>query len=175
MSIRYTKRALADIAGYSYRRLHDIDMKLADGDKLYVETDDGYDINIFVRNWVKYNVERERNGREEDLDAVRAAHEHVKMEKSQLTLAKMRGELVLVEDVHALWASIVTRVQQNLLVIPKKLAPRLTRLKSVEEVHDMIDAEIRTSLTLISETPLPDAEGARETDDAEEDGAEQEK
>lgn len=54
-----TKKELASIAGYTYRRLHDIDLSLPDDEKLFVADDDGkYKLDVFVQHWVKYNVER---------------------------------------------------------------------------------------------------------------------
>ena len=46
--IYLTKKELATIAGYTYRRLHDIDMGLPDGKKLFVKGEGGkYDLALF--------------------------------------------------------------------------------------------------------------------------------
>ena len=84
MAQSMTKKELANIAGYTYRRLHDIDRDLPDNKKLFVESEGGkYDLALFVQRWVKYNVENEA-GDEDDLDLVKARHEAVKMQKTEL-------------------------------------------------------------------------------------------
>ena len=50
MAIEYTKKELASIAGYSYRRLHDIDTRLPPAGKLFVLSEGGkYALAIFVQ------------------------------------------------------------------------------------------------------------------------------
>ena len=79
-----TKKELATISGYTYRRLYDIDMSLPPDGKLFVECEDGkYDLAIFVQRWVKYNIDRETS-EEADLDMVKAKHEIVKTRKTML-------------------------------------------------------------------------------------------
>lgn len=52
-----TKKELAQIAGYTYRRLYDIDLSLPQEKKLFVKGDGGkYDLAVFVQRWVNYNV-----------------------------------------------------------------------------------------------------------------------
>lgn len=44
-----TKKQLAEASGYSYRRLHDIDMELPEKEKLFVKSEGGkYDLALFV-------------------------------------------------------------------------------------------------------------------------------
>lgn len=50
-----TKKELAQIAGYTYRRLYDIDLSLPQEKKLFVKGDGGkYDLAVFVQRWVNY-------------------------------------------------------------------------------------------------------------------------
>ncbi|MBR6224322.1 MAG: hypothetical protein IKR02_01210, partial [Firmicutes bacterium] len=55
-----TKKELATIAGYTYRRLYDIDRDQPPDRKLFVESEGGkYDLAVFVQRWVEYNVQNE--------------------------------------------------------------------------------------------------------------------
>lgn len=77
-----TKKELATLAGYTYRRLYDIDAGLPNDSKLFVESEDGkYDLALFIQRWVKYNIDRETNDAA-DLDLVKARHEVVKTRKT---------------------------------------------------------------------------------------------
>lgn len=156
MAQSMTKKELANIAGYTYRRLHDIDRDLPDNKKLFVESEGGkYDLALFVQRWVKYNVENE-TGDEDDLDLVKARHEAVKMQKTELEVDKMRGQLVDVQDVRKLWGDIAATVTQNLLHLPTTLAPQLRMIENQEVISSVIDEGIRRVLNEIADTPLPD-------------------
>ena len=166
MSISLTKKELATVAGYTYRRLYDIDRDLPEGKKLFVKGEDGkYDLAIFVQKWVEYNVANEVSDEWADLDLVKAKHEVVKTQKTELEVARMRGQLVDASDVRRLWGDIANTVMQNLIHLPSKLAPMLQMLDNVEIIASIIDEEIRKILTEIAETPLPDYAAEEETED----------
>lgn len=166
MSISLTKKELATVAGYTYRRLYDIDRDLPEGKKLFVKGEDGkYDLAIFVQKWVEYNVANEVSDEWADLDLVKAKHEVVKTQKTELEVARMRGQLVDVSDVRRLWGDIANTVMQNLIHLPSKLAPMLQMLDNVEIIASIIDEEIRKILTEIAETPLPDYAAEEVTED----------
>lgn len=171
MGYSMTKKELASIAGYTYRRLYDIDRDLPEGKKLFVQSEGGkYDLAIFVQKWVAYNVANEAPDDCCDLDLVKAKHEIVKTQKTELEVARMRGQLVDVQDVRRLWGSIANTVMRNLIHLPSKLAPMLRMVDNVELIRDTIDVEIRKVLEEMADTPLPDyaAEDA-ETDVEDED------
>ena len=162
-----TKKELASVAGYTYRRLYDIDAGLPENGKLFVKGKDGkYDLALFVQRWVKYNIDHE-TAEDASLDEVKAIHERVKTRKTELEVAQMEGRLVDVQDVKKLWAGVANTVMQNMLHIATKVAPTLTMLSNVEMITDIIDTEIREALTNIAETPLP--EEARTEEDETED------
>lgn len=166
--IYLTKKELATIAGYTYRRLHDIDMGLPDGKKLFVKGEGGkYDLALFVQRWVKYNVDNEA-GDDQTLDEVKAKHEIVKTRKTELEVAKLEGSLVDVNEIKKLWGGVANTVMQNMLRIPSKVSPLLVMMKDVEHIASILDNEIREMLTQISETPLPVEAANDETVDEEE-------
>lgn len=169
MGVSMTKKELATIAGYTYRRLYDIDRDLPEGKKLFVTGEGGkYDLSIFVQKWVEYNVATESSVAY-DLEEVKAKHEVVKTQKTELEVARMRGQLIDIQDVRRLWGDIANTVTQNMLHLPSKLAPMLQMLDNVEVISSIIDEEIRKTLTGISETPLPDyaADGNAEESEGE--------
>ena len=151
-----TKKELATLAGYTYRRMHDIDRDLPENEKLFQESGGGkYDPAVFVQRWVQYNVQRE-HGTTESLEDVKARHEQVKTRKTELEVARLAGELVAVEDVQRLWSDVVLTVQRNLLNLPHKVAPMVTMQENVEVIAAVIDEEIRRALEQMAETPLPE-------------------
>ena len=173
MGVSMTKKELATIAGYTYRRLYDIDRDQPQEKKLFVEGEGGkYDLAIFVQRWVDYNVNNE-TADVDDLDTVKARHEVVKTQKTELEVARMRGQLIDVQDVKRLWGDIANTVTQNLLHLPSKLAPMLRMLDNTEVIADMIDKEIRKALEAVADTPLPTYAATEESDESEEKGDEE--
>ena len=173
MGVSMTKKELATIAGYTYRRLYDIDRDQPQEKKLCVEGEGGkYDLAIFVQRWVDYNVNNE-TADVDDLDTVKARHEVVKTQKTELEVARMRGQLIDVQDVKRLWGDIANTVTQNLLHLPSKLAPMLRMLDNTEVIADMIDKEIRKALEAVADTPLPTYAATEESDESEEKGDEE--
>lgn len=165
MGISLTKKELATVAGYTYRRLYDIDRDLPEGKKLFVKSEDGkYDLAIFVQKWVDYNVASEVPDDWQDLDLVKAKHEVVKTQKTELEVARMRGQLIDVQDVRRLWGDIANTVMQNLIHLPSKVAPMVQMMDNVEVIASIMDEEIRKILEEIAETPLPDY-AAEETEE----------
>ena len=166
MSVEFTKKELASIAGYTYRRLHDIDTVLPANGKLFVKGEGGkYDLAIFVQRWVKYNIDVE-TADDATLDEVKAIHERVKTRKTELEVAHLEGKLVDVQEVCKLWTTVASTVTQNLLRLPSKIAPQVTMMDNVEVISSIIDAEVRDILTNIADTPLPQEamkESAEET------------
>lgn len=157
MGISLTKKELATAAGYTYRRLYDIDRDLPDNKKLFVASEDDekkFDLAFFIQRWVAYNVSKAPDL--DDLDAVKARHEVVKIEKTELEVARMRGHLVDVQDVRRLWGDIANSVMQNMIHLPSRVAPMLRMLDNQERIASIIDAEIRKALNVLAETPLPD-------------------
>lgn len=169
MAICLTKKELASAAGYTYRRLYDIDRDLPPEDKLFVPGENGkYDLALFVQRWVAYNLGVQQ-GKDQSLDEVKAIHELVKTRKTELEVARMEGQLVDVQDVRRLWADIANSVMQNLIRIPSKVAPLITMMDNVQAISGILDAEIREALEQVAETPLPDyaANNEPEEDDDE--------
>lgn len=173
MNMELTKKELASVAGYTYRRLHDIDMGLQENRKLFVKGEGGkYDLALFVQRWVAYNVNNE-SCETDDLDTVKARHEIVKTQKTELEVAQMRGQLIDVQDVKRLWGDIANTVMQNMIHLPSKLAPMLRMLDNAEVIADIIGKEIRKALEEIADTPLPTYAAESGDEESEEEGDEE--
>lgn len=159
------------MAGYTYRRLYDIDRELPENKKLFVPGEGGkYDLALFVQHWVEYNVSNEIED-VDDLDVVRARHEAIKIKKTELEVAKMRGQLIDVQDVKRLWGDLSHTVMQNLIHLPSKVAPILRMQDNTDYISGILDTEIRRILENITEAPMPDYaladEGTEENEDGE--------
>lgn len=166
--ITLTKKELATAAGYTYRRLYDIDKSLPDNEKLFVTREDGKcDLAEFVQRWVKYNVERD-SGEEKSLEEVKAIHERVKTVKTELEVQRMKNQLIDVNDVRKLWGEIANTVMQRLIRLPASIAPQILMMDNVERVAGILSKEIRDALTEIAETPLPEYAAAYEPEEDEE-------
>ena len=160
-----TKKELAQLAGYTYRRLFDIDRDLPPDKRLFVLLDNNkYDAALFVQRWVAYNVARESTG-PQDLDTVKAIHEQVKTRKTELEVARLEGSLVDVDEVRRLWANIAKTVQSNMMQLPSQVAPLLLSRDSVEHIADILQTAIRERLEIIADTPLPDVGAAKEAEE----------
>lgn len=167
MSIYLTKKELATIAGYTYRRLHDIDMGLPENGKLFVKGEGGkYDLALFVQRWVQYNVDNETSS-DQTLDEVKAKHEIVKTRKTELEVARLEGKLVDVQEIRRLWGGVANTVMQNMIRLPSKVAPRLVMQKNTEVISGILGEEIRDVLNQIADTPLQEEAAQEETDEAE--------
>lgn len=158
------------MAGYSYRRIFDIDQGLPPDKKLFCKTDGNrYDLSTFVQRWVNYQIEQNQQDFE-SLEAAKAVHEQVKIQKTQLEVARMRGELVDVNDVRRLWANIANTVVQNMIRLPTKIGQQVYMLDNLDLVIGIIDKEIRDVLENIADTPLPTEAAVKEDEtDNEED------
>ena len=167
--ITLTKKELAELSGYTYRRLYDIDALLPGDEKLFVKAEDGkYRLDLFIRRWVTYNKNTNDIG-EKSLEEIKAIHEQVKTQKTELEVARMRGQLVDVDDVRREWGNVAATVSQNILRLPTKIAPQVIGMSNMDLISGIIDRELRLTLEHIADTPLPEYTPAEsETEDEEE-------
>lgn len=162
------KKEIAELVGYSYQTLYNMNKALPEDEKLFVEKDGGCDLGEFIRRWTNFHVKDAMDG-VKDLDQIKAVHEQVKTRKTELEVRRMEGNLVDVGDVRRLWDDIANTVMQNALHLPATLAPMLQGQDNAEVIRATIDREIRKVLEEISEAPLP---GYAQTDEEEEEGEE---
>lgn len=164
-----TKKELASVAGYTYRRLYDIDRELPKEKKLFIESEDGkYDLALFVQHWLEYNLQKNTE-EEDDLKTIKAKHEVVKTQKTKLEVEKLRGQLIDVEDVRKLWGDVITTVTQNMIHLSSRVSPLLLMQGNTEVIGEIIDEEVRRILNDMTEVPIPDY--AKEDEEAQSDGS----
>ena len=125
-----------------------------------------------MQRWVEYNVNNEA-AEVDDLDTVKARHEVVKTQKTELEVARMRGQLIDVQDAKRLWGDIANTVMQNMIHLPSKLATLLLMMDNREVIADIIGKEIRKALEEIADTPLPTYAAESSDEESEEEGDEE--
>jgi len=163
-----TKIEISRIAGYSDKQLARIDKSLPDEEKLFVKSEDGkYDLAFFMQRWVKYNVERGASDDYMDLDLVKAKHEVVKTKKTELEVARLKGQLIDVQDVRRLWGDVINTVVQNFIHLPSKIAPLVRMMDNTDAISGIMDQEIRKILENVADTPLPEYAATEETEESE--------
>ena len=181
MDIALTKRELSNLAGYSYQRMHTLDRNAEKDQKLFVESEDTpgkYSLSMFIQRWAEY---KERNagekkqggGIDEQLAVIKAQHEKVKKEKTEIEVARMRGDVVEIERVARMWSDIVTIVRGRFVNMPRKLAPSLVAMEDPDEIEEKIEREVRDALEIIAKTPLPGVAGYDPLGRAESEGADE--
>lgn len=168
MGIYLTQKELAELVGRTDRQIRNINNPLPSDEKLLVKGEGGkYDAATFVQRWCEMQVNKVTEGMD-NLDAVKARHEVVKTEKTQLEVAKMRGELLEFRDVKKAWGDVANTVMQGMLNLPGQIAPIIRGMESVEMIAGILDGEIRRILENIADTPLPEyAVTITESDDEE--------
>lgn len=150
-----TKKELANIAGYTYRRLYDIDRDLPEDEKLFVPSESGkYDVAMFVQRWVKYCV-GQVGGKEQSLEKVKIVHEKIKTRKTELEVKRLEGSLIDIDEIQRLWTGIAESVRKSLLHVPLISAQEISGMDDKGKIADVIEGEIRIALEAIAETPLP--------------------
>lgn len=155
MAITLKQKELAELVGLTDRHIRRIDQTLEPDEKLLVKAEDGrFDASIFVQRYLSMKVKEVTDGME-NLDAVKARHEIVKTEKTQLEVARMRGELLDYREVRKAWGDIANSVMNALLNLPGQLAPMIRGLDSVEMISAILDGEIRRALENLADSPLP--------------------
>lgn len=159
ITVGMSKKDLSALAGMTYRRLHEIDTALPIEKKLFVPLDnDKYDAVLFVERWVNYNVTKD-NDVDMSLEDAKAKHEQVKIAKTELEVARMRGELIEVSAARRMWKNMITTAVQNFLNLPFLIAQQIFMIDNMDVVTGIIDREIRNVLTNIANTPVAESDG----------------
>lgn len=111
------------------------------------ETDPSGGVFLFdsLRNYWLRQVEKSG----EDYFKVKAQHEEVKKNLSELKLREREGELYEASDVEAAWAEILTTLRTNLLALPAKFSAQFEG-KSAAEIYKIMTVEIEDKLQEIS-------------------------
>jgi phage terminase Nu1 subunit (DNA packaging protein) len=64
------------------------------------------------------------------------------------------GELIPANDVQTAWLAVVGTVRTRVLVVPKKIAPRVILFKSASEAEQLMAKELNAALAALSAQPI---------------------
>ncbi|RCX20892.1 phage terminase Nu1 subunit (DNA packaging protein) [Anaerobacterium chartisolvens] len=112
-----------------------------------------YDLVPTVQAYVKYLQEKAfgKNVASGDYHSEKTAHERIKRQMAELTLAKMKAELLDAYIVERVMSEMNVGIRNKILSIPQKLAPKLTNIGESSEIYDVLNNELREVLTELSE------------------------
>ena len=79
---------------------------------------------------------------------IKAEHEVLKKEKTELQLQQMRGQLHSSEDVRLLMGDMILSAKSNLLSLPTRVSPTIVD-KSATKIEQILSEEISATLTVL--------------------------
>ena len=82
---------------------------------------------------------------------------------AEMREAELRGELIQVAAVKAVWAARLTSARDALLQIPPRLAPVLAAENNLTRVNQLLEDEIRQALAELSGASEASRQPAQET------------
>lgn len=94
-------------------------------------------------------------------DEARTRKVAAEAEIAELELAKVRGELALVQDVITAWDDVLAALKAKLLAVPTKMGPILAAETDAGDIQKQLEDQIRECLNELSNyDPLSDPESA---------------
>ena len=153
--IELTQKELCALVGYTYRHLMEVNKKLPDEQKFFVQGTGGkYRLDLFVQRWADYRVRRETTPSENaDLKELKAVHEQIKIERSKVELKKLTGELVNAREAMTAWAGVAVKVRQKMLELPAQLSTEIAGEKDVRQIEGILTDEIESALMQLAQPP----------------------
>lgn len=104
-------------------------------------------------------------------DEARTRKVAAEAEIAELELAKVRGELALVQDVVKAWQDVLAALKAKLLALPTKMGPMLAAETDAGDIQRQIEDQLRECLNELSNyDPLSDPTSASVLDDGFEGG-----
>ena len=79
-------------------------------------------------------------------------------DKAELEAARLREELIEVEQVEATWIRLVMHLRQALLALPRRLAPQVITAQNIQEAEHMLETVIHEALTELADGEFPDSD-----------------
>lgn len=150
-SVIVPPKILSDTLGLSERRIR----QLAEEGILKKAKRERYSFAESVKSYIIYlkttsSIE-EANSSNLDLDEERAKHERLKIEKTQLQLQVMKGELHYSEDVERVMNDMLSNFKSKILSLPSKTAPKLVGIKDAPEIEEILKDDCYEALKELSE------------------------
>jgi hypothetical protein len=78
-------------------------------------------------------------------------HELAKATKTEFEVAKLKGTLIDAYEAAVEWGTMITSARNRALLIPSKIAPKVAATSDVVSCQEILDREIRSFLTELSE------------------------
>lgn len=118
--------------------------------------------------WLKTSKDLEKKEPNYDLEAVRAKHESLKIQKTEIDLKVIKGQLHAANDVEHVMMNMLAFFKAKILAMPSKLAPTLTLMTSTQDISDRIEDECMLALNELADyDPSLFFEGAEDSEDGE--------
>lgn len=116
------------------------------------EKDGSFPVASNVQAYLSY-IKTETDGEEtkENYWAEKAKHEKAKRKMSELKLKKLKESMHKAKDIELLTNNMVEHIKRRVLEIPKAVAPKILGLTNPGEIAQILDDEIRTLLTELSQ------------------------
>lgn len=161
-----SQKELSMILGLSVRRIRELTQE-----GLFERSPEGkrYNLAACVRAYVAYKIDQAGGSHAVvDFERIKAQHEAVKKEISELRLRRIKGELHEASDVEAVISDMLIRFRSKLLALPPKLSPQLMGSTDPNEIAKILDGEIREVLLELSEYSPDDYTGGADYEEEDE-------
>lgn len=147
MSRSIPQKELAAILGLSTRQIRNLE---AEGMPHEAE---GARKSYPIPDAVQWYVAREQErAQPTDIEDAKKRKLTAEAETAELELARMRGQLVLVEDVVKEQARVYDHMRAKILATSAKAAPAMVGLRSIAEAQVRVEAVMRELMELLAET-----------------------
>lgn len=81
-------------------------------------------------------------------------HEWLKVQKAELELEVRKGELLERSKMEEQWLRIASEIKSKLMIIPGALSGRLVSIADAQQIRQILESEIKESLSALSRTTL---------------------
>lgn len=115
-----------------------------------------YELVPVVRAYIKYLRDRAVRGdvNGDDYSTHRARLTRARADITEMERAQIENKLIPAEDVESTWNSMVSNARNRLIAIPTKVAPEVFASRNLNEIRDIIKAEIYLALDELSDADV---------------------
>jgi len=137
-----------------------------------------YDLGKTIQAWSEYQDKKikqrpDPRPAELDLEQEKALKAQIDRERAALELEVAKGNLHRQEDVDYYVSTMVANVRARIRTIPAKVTPRISGKKTWREIREIIQQEVDSALTVLSESFNPAADYDDEGGDSNSEEAEE--
>lgn len=144
-SVTVPATTLSKIIGVTDRQIRN----LADEGILIKSGHGKYNLVESLKSYIimlKTNKDIQSKSNEYDLDEEKTKHERLKIEKTEIELKIMKGQLHAAEDVELVMTDMLTYFRTKIMGLPTKLAPQLTNMQRAIDIETILVDECRLAL-----------------------------